>query len=141
MADQQALDQCYMQTALLHSKLSKAQRAKVGACLVTKQGVCLTGFNGTYSGADNCCEDVVDGALVSKLEVLHAENNCLLKAAREGVSVLGSTVYITLSPCVACSAMLIQAGVERVVYLEDYRCSKGLQLLKEAGIIVHQLNL
>lgn len=147
MANQQSLDLVYMQTALLHAGLSKAQRARVGSCLVTTQGVCLTGYNGTPIGMDNTCETLEPDEfprqpkLVTKPEVLHSELNCLMKAAREGISVLGSTIYITLSPCIACSAMLIQAGVKRVVYLQQYRCTKGLDLLAKAGIVVDKLEI
>ena len=64
-----------------------------------------------------------------------------MKAAREGISVVGGTIYITLSPCIQCSAMLIQAGIQRVVYLQQYRCSEGLDLLRKAGIIVDKMEL
>lgn len=147
MASQESLDLIYMQTALLHASLSKATRAKVGSCLVTKQGVCLTGYNGTPSGMDNTCEIFehinFTGETKShtKPEVLHSELNCLMKAAREGISVVGGTIYITLSPCIQCSAMLIQAGIKRVVYLEQYRCTNGLDLLRKAGIVVNKLEL
>ena len=135
MASQRELDEIYMQTALLHSSLSKATRKHVGAVLVTKQGVTLTGFNGTATGLPNTCEDA-EGNTLS--HVIHAELNCVLKAAKEGISVLDSTMYITLSPCQQCSAMLIQAGVTRVVYLEDYRCKAGILLLERSGVRVEK---
>lgn len=72
--------------------------------------------------------------LVTKPEVIHAELNCIMKAAREGVSCIASTVYVTLSPCVQCSAMMIQAGVKRLVYKTPYRDTSGIMLLKNAGI-------
>lgn len=138
MASQESLDLVYMQTALLHASLSKATRAKVGSCLVTKQGVCLTGYNGNYSGGSNVCEDEHG---VTKPTVIHSELNCVLRAAKEGISVLGSTLYVTLSPCQSCASMLIQAGIKRVVYLQQYRCSEGLDLLRKAGIIVDKMEL
>lgn len=147
MAEQKDLDSTYMGVALLHSRLSKAIRNRVGACLVTKQGVCIPGFNGSPTGLPNQCEDKIlkelteDGAiyeLVTKPEVIHAELNCILKAAKEGISCLGSTVYVTLSPCVPCAAMLINAGVRKVIYKDVYRSVKGLDLLEDAGIIVEQ---
>lgn len=131
------IDSVYMRTALLHSTLSKALRKQVGAVLVTNQGVVLTGYNGTPSGYSNTCEDILqDGSLVSKNSVIHAELNCILKAAREGVSVLESTVYVTLSPCVACAAMLAQSGVKKVIYLEEYRDNSGILLLKDCNVEV-----
>lgn len=115
------------------AKRSKATRKKVGAVLVTNSGVILSGYNGTATGCDNCCEEWVEengGYLRTKQEVIHAELNCILKAAREGVSVIDSVCYTTLAPCIQCSAMLIQAGVKEVHYIEEYRDTKGVELLK-----------
>ena len=142
MADQKQLDEIYMGTALLHSRLSKARRAQVGAVLVTKQGVTLTGFNGTPTGLSNVCEYDYQmlkdehPTLITKPEVIHAELNCILKAAREGVSCIDATMYVTLSPCVPCAAMMIQAGVKRLVYKEMYRDQGGINLLRDAAIDV-----
>lgn len=141
MADQKSLDETYMGTAMLHARLSKAIRAQVGAVLVTSQGVTLTGYNGTPAGLSNECEDTHWDAnhgdyLVTKPEVIHAELNCILKAAREGVSCIGATMYVTLSPCVPCAAMMIQAGVKRLVYKDTYRIQDGTDLLQRAGVVV-----
>ncbi len=141
MADQKALDETYMGTAMLHARLSKAKRAQVGAVLVTSQGVTLTGYNGTPRGLSNLCEDTHWDAnhgdyLVTKPEVIHSELNCILKAAREGVSCIGATMYVTLSPCVPCAAMMIQAGVKRLVYKQMYRDQGGINLLRDAAIDV-----
>jgi dCMP deaminase len=143
MADQKQLDETYMGTAILHSKLSKARRAQVGAILVTRQGVTLTGYNGTAVGRPNECEIKVtpkehwmEWELVTKPEVIHAELNCIMKAAREGVSCVDATVYVTLAPCVQCAAMMLQAGVKRVVYLQQYRDDSGVKLLQESNVMV-----
>lgn len=159
MAKQSDLDGVYMGTAVLHSGLSKALRGGVGAVLVTPQGVTLTGFNGTAPGRPNECEEVIGyekveewddsggratgwlkgpAILQTKPEVIHAELNCILKAAKEGVSVEGSTVYVTLSPCVPCAAMLVACGISRLVYKREYRDISGLELLKETKIIVEK---
>lgn len=144
MANQKELDSVYMQTAITHSMLSKAKRAQVGAVLVTSHGVTLTGYNGTARGRDNCCETLEpqpfphEPALVTKPEVIHAELNCILKAAREGVSCIDSTVYVTLAPCVQCSAMMVQAGVRRLVYKTPYRDTSGLALLEGSGVRIQQ---
>lgn len=146
MANQKELDGVYMQTALAHASLSKAVRAQVGAVLVTSHGVTLTGYNGTPRGLDNCCEELKpqafphEPALVTKPEVIHAELNCIMKAAREGVSCIDSTVYVTLAPCVQCSAMMVQAGVKRLVYKTPYRDMSGLLLLKEAGVLTQSFH-
>lgn len=148
MANQKELDSVYMQTAIIHSMLSKAKRAQVGAVLVTSHGVTLTGYNGTPRGLDNCCEEVKphfdarvdEPTLVTKPEVIHAELNCIMKAAREGVSCIDSTVYVTLAPCVQCSAMMVQAGVKRLVYKTPYRDMSGLLLLKKAGVLTQSFH-
>lgn len=144
MASQDNLDSVYMGTAMLHARLSKANRAKVGAVLVTAHGVTLTGYNGTPAGTDNCCEIEITQPLgrkdlVTKPEVIHAELNCVLKAAKEGVSCVGSTIYVSLSPCLPCSAMLIQAGVKKVYYSELYRDQSGVKYLRNNGVDVQQL--
>ena len=141
MADQKSLDETYMGTAMLHARLSKAIRAQVGAVLVTSQGVTLTGFNGTPAGLSNECEtEYIDKdwfvTRITKPEVIHAELNCILKAAREGVSCIGATMYVTLSPCVPCAAMMIQAGITRLVYKDTYRIQDGTDLLQRAGVVV-----
>ena len=139
MPTQHELDVCYMSVAESHSRLSKANRKKVGACLVTSSGIIIPGYNGTPTGSSNECEELVDGVLVTKPEVIHAELNSILKAAREGVSVVGSRLYVTLSPCKPCAAMLVQAGVKEVVYLQPYRCTGGMSLLVDAGVEVRQI--
>ena len=145
MPTQKQLDDVYMQTAMLHAGLSKAKRKQVGAVLVTKTGTTLTGYNGTPSGLSNTCEDshLCGSAefLVTKKEVIHAELNCILKAAKEGVSVEDATIYTTLSPCVPCAAMLINAGIKELVWQETYSSTYGLDLLKQAGIITRQVQL
>ena len=128
--------------------LSHAVRKKVGRILVTPENLQIGAYNGQPSGWDNVCEDThtTDDPhfepfeyLVTKSTVIHAELNAILHAARQGVSVKGSTIYISLSPCASCSAMIAQAGIKRVVYMEEYRDVSGINLLKEHGIIVEQL--
>jgi dCMP deaminase len=126
---QEDLDAVYLGTAYLHSRLSHARRKKVGAVLVTKHGVIVPGYNGTVAGADNNCEDLVDSTLVTKPGVLHAETNILVKCSKEGISTEGATLYITLSPCERCAAMIAAAGIKRVVYSEKYRNSAGITAL------------
>jgi dCMP deaminase len=142
MATIEDTNNLYMGVAILHAKLSKAKRAKVGACLVTKNGTILGGVNGTPSGTDNTCE-VSDncGNLTTKKEVIHAELQTVLKAAKEGICVENGKMYVTLSPCLSCSAMMIQAGIKEVFYLEAYRDLSGVQYLQESGVLVHQLKV
>lgn len=129
------LNVVYMRIAKLYSGLSRGIRAKVGACLVTENGVLLPGFNGTPSGTNNDLEFVnEDGEYVTKPCVIHAELNCTLKAAREGISIKNGSAYITHSPCEQCAAMLLQAGIKAVYYGQIYKNDNGVRLLDEAGI-------
>lgn len=142
MPTKQENDNLYMGIAVQYSKLSKAKRKQVGACLVTEHGVVLGGYNGTPTDCSNECELDVSGFghYVTKPEVVHAELNAVLKAAREGVSCFNATIYTTLSPCVPCAAMLVNAGIKKLIYSELYRCDAGVQLLKSANVDVEQFN-
>ena len=146
MASQESLDLVYLQTAMLHAGLSYAQRTKVGACLVTRTGIIVPGINGLPKELGNDLEyqefvfNTKETRLITKPEVVHAEQACLNKSAREGVSVEGSTLYTTLSPCAQCASNMIWLKVQRVVYLQQYRDTRGLDLMKQAGIIVSKLD-
>lgn len=147
MVSQDRLDRAYMECAFAISKLSHAVRKQVGAILVApKGGIIAEGVNGTPSGFDNCCENkvcMIDGppsnVLVTKPEVLHAESNAIAKVAKSTNSSDGGTMYVTMSPCFDCSKMMIQAGIVRVVYAEEYRITDGIDLLRKAKIQVDRL--
>lgn len=130
------MDDIYMGFAKGISGKSKAKRKQVGACIVTKNGVTLSGYNGTPKGWDNTCEDENN---VTKPEVIHAELNCVLKAAREGISLTDSICYVTLAPCVSCAAMLFQAGIVELIYEEDYRDTRGIEELQKYGVKVKKI--
>lgn len=124
----------YMGTALLHAKKSKAVRLQVGAVIVTKSGVIIPGYNGTPAGTDNNCEDLTKTGLVTKKSVIHAELNCVLKAAKEGIPIDGAVAYITHAPCLQCAAMLKQAGIKHVMFGMDYRDDDGVNFLRNNGV-------
>ncbi len=129
------LDKRYLRMACIWAENSYCQRRRVGAILVKDQMIISDGFNGTPAGFENICEDA-DGA--TKPYVLHAEANAITKVARSNNSSDGSTLYVTASPCLECSKLIIQAGIERVVFHELYRLSDGIDLLERAGIeVVH----
>lgn len=138
-------DYLYMRMARVWAENSYCQRRQVGALLVKNQMIISDGYNGTPSGFENNCEDVVgtneDGTpiTVSKPYVLHAEANAITKVARSHNSSDGATLYVTASPCLECSKLIIQAGIRRVVYGELYRLMDGVELLKRAGIEVEYL--
>jgi dCMP deaminase len=136
MASQQELDGTYMACAMAHASLSKGVRAKVGAAIVTKTGIIIPGVNGLPKVLGNVLEDEIGGKLVTKSNVIHAEQACINKAAKEGVSLDGSTLYVSLSPCKLCAANMIAVGISRVVYKDEYRITDGLDDLRLAGIEV-----
>lgn len=139
MASQKSLDQTYMMMAEELSKLSHAERKKVGCLIVKDTQIISEGYNGTPTGFNNACEyyNHVD-EMYTKPEVLHAESNAITKLARSTNSSSGSTLYVTLAPCFDCSKLIIQAGVKRLVYKDTYR-KDGLALLDKAGINVSQI--
>ena len=125
------LDKRYLRMARIWAENSYCQRRKVGALLVKDQIIISDGYNGTPAGFENVCEDE-NG--VTKPYVLHAEANAITKVARIGNSSEGSTLYITASPCLECSKLIIQAGIKRVVYNDLYRIQDGLEILRRAGV-------
>ena len=125
------LDKRYLRMARIWAENSYCVRRQVGALVVKDKRIISDGYNGTPSGFENVCEDENN---VTKPYVLHAEANAITKLARSHNSSEGSTIYITASPCIECSKLLIQAGIKRVVYEEKYRLEDGLNLLRKAGI-------
>jgi dCMP deaminase len=135
-------DKQYMQMAEIWATNSYAERNQVGALIVKDNMIISDGYNGTPAGFDNRCEiEMSDGTLTTKPEVLHAEANAITKIAKSTQSSDGSTLYVTLSPCPECAKLIIQAGIKRVVYSEQYRISDGLELLQKANIAVEHLNI
>jgi len=145
MANQLELDHTFLEMAYVFANLSKAKRRKVG-CIIVKDGqVISNGFNGTPSGFSNCCEEPLYSSvddcyiLQTKPEVLHAETNALMKIARSTNSSIGSTMYLTCSPCFECAKLIIQSGIIRLVYKEDYRKEDGIDLLRQTDIIIEKI--
>ena len=121
------LDKVFINIAKETSTLSHCVRSKVGAVLVKSGNIISFGYNGTPSGMDNSCEEND----VTLSQVIHAECNAILKAAKTGNSVDGSTLYLTLSPCLDCSKLILQSGIKKVVYLTNYRNLEGVDFLKQ----------
>jgi dCMP deaminase len=128
---QEAIDRRYIRMARIWAENSYCIRRKVGALLVKDRMIISDGYNGTPTGFENICEDEDNH---SKPYVLHAEANAITKVARSNNNSQGATLYITASPCLECAKLIIQAGIVRVVYGEDYRLADGIDLLKRAGI-------
>lgn len=128
---QETLDRRYLRMASIWAENSYCQRRKVGCLLVKDKMIISDGFNGTPAGFENVCED---DSGTTKPYVLHAEANAITKVARSNNSSEGSTLYITASPCLECSKLIIQAGIRRVVFRDMYRLTDGLDLLARAGV-------
>ena len=132
------LDKRYIRMASIWAENSYCERRQVGALIVKDKMIISDGYNGTPSGFENICEDE-DGH--TKSYVLHAEANAITKVAKSANNCDGSTLYITAAPCIECSKLIIQAGIKRVVYAEDYRSEEGLNLLRRVGIECVQCRL
>ena len=157
----------YMQNAYQFAKLSYAERRKVGCVIVKDHQVISFGYNGMPHGFNNVCEEPdirhyesPDHALdlmeqgyecdngichkhnaITKPEVLHAESNAIMKVAKSTMSCEGAELYTTTCPCFGCAKLIIQAGISKVYYTEDYRDMSGVELLQQANIIVEQVNV
>ncbi len=130
-------DEKYMQMAAVWATNSYCKRRQVGALLVKDRMIISDGYNGTPSGFENVCEDE-NG--VTKPYVLHAEANAISKVAKSGNSADGATLYVTASPCMECAKLIIQSGIRRVVYRDEYRLTDGIDLLRRAGIEVEKID-
>ncbi len=126
------LDMRYLRMARIWAENSYCVRRQVGALIVKDKMIISDGYNGTPSGFENICEDELTGK--TKPYVLHAEANAITKVAKSANNCDGSTLYITAAPCIECSKLIIQAGIKRVVYCDDYRTEDGLNLLRRVGI-------
>ncbi|MCG7281744.1 dCMP deaminase family protein [Chryseobacterium taklimakanense] len=123
--------------ALEWAKLSYCKRKQVGALIVKDRMIISDGYNGTPSGFENQCEDE-EGK--THWYVLHAEANAILKLAASTQSAKGATLYITLSPCKECSKLILQAGISRLVYIDEYSDNEGISFLKGHNIEIVKIS-
>ena len=135
---QHILDIRYLRMARIWAENSYCERRKVGAIVVKDKMIISDGYNGTPEGFENVCED---SNQITKPYVLHAEANAITKLARSSNNSEGATLYVTASPCIECSKLIIQSGIKRVVYGEKYRLEDGINLLKRAGGDVEYLEV
>jgi dCMP deaminase len=130
----------FMQIAHAVAERSTCDRAHVGCVLVRDKRILTTGYNGSACGLGHC-DDIghllIDGHCV---RTVHAEINAIIQAARHGVSTEGASAVITHFPCLNCAKALINAGIVRIVYANDYRrIAHAATFLKEAGILVERM--
>ncbi len=137
MTKQERYDRAYLRMALEWAKLSHCKRKQVGALIVKDRMIISDGYNGTPTGFENPCEDD-DG--LTKWYVLHAEANAILKVAGSTHSCTGATLYLTHSPCRDCAKLVHQAGIKRLVYIQQYKDNSGLLFLDKAGVDIVQIS-
>ena len=132
---QRQLDIRYLKMARIWVENSYCVRRQVGALIVKDKMIISDGYNGTPSGFENICENDMG---VTKPYVLHAEANAITKVAKSANNCDGGTLYVTTSPCMECSKLIIQAGIKRVVFSEKYHNTEGLDILAKVGVeLVH----
>lgn len=130
---QTEVDRRYLRLPRVWAENSYCKRRQVGALIVKENMIISDGYNGTPSGFENVCEDETG---ITKPYVLHAEANAITKVAASTNNSQGATIYITASPCLECAKLIIQSGIKRVVYDDEYRLKDGIELLQRAGIEV-----
>jgi dCMP deaminase len=137
-------DEYFMEITHLVARRSTCLRRKVGAVLVKDKNILATGYNGAPSGVAHCLDigclrerlAVVSGERHELCRGLHAEQNAIIQAAKHGTNINGSTIYCTTMPCIICAKMLINAGIERIVYEQGYPDQLAEEMIEEAGITV-----
>lgn len=130
-------DKSYLKMAGVWAVNSYCVRRQVGALIVKDRSIISDGYNGTPSGFENVCEDE-EGC--TKPYVLHAEANAITKMAKSNNSSNGATLYVTAAPCMECAKLIIQSGIVRVVYRDEYRVTDGIDLLTRAGVKVDHIS-
>ena len=134
---QRKYDVAYLRMAREWSKLSYCERRQVGAIIVKDKMIISDGYNGTPTGFENICE--ADEGF-TKWYVLHAEANAILKVASSTQACQGATLYITMSPCKECSKLIHQAGITRLVYIDEYKDNEGIAFLEKAGVDINHIS-
>lgn len=133
-------DEYFMELASVVAKRSTCNRRSVGAVLVRDKRILTTGYNGSPPGLPHCTDAgclLVDNHCV---RAIHAEQNAIVQAALHGIDLRGATCYVTSSPCVHCSKILIAAGITRIVFRDAYTEAIGQEMAREAGVKLEQVN-
>ena len=137
--------QAYIDVAHRFAELSSCERKKVGAIIVKDNRIISIGYNGTPAGWENVCEEEVKWPngdvqfLVTKPEVIHAEQNAIAKLARSNESGLGAEMYVTCSPCVECAKQIYGSGIKKVYYKDCYKNDDGIKFLEKCNVETEQI--
>lgn len=132
MKTQSDWDNFYMNICNLIAQQSYAEDRKVGAIIVKDDNIISFSYNGTARGTDNDTQSN---------PVLHAEAHAIAKVARSNLSTSNATLYCTLSPCMDCSKLILAAGISRVVYKSEYKCTEGIEYLSGHGIVINRTDI
>jgi dCMP deaminase len=144
-----AFDDIFMELAVNLAKRSHCVKRHVGAVLTKDTRIISIGYNGPPSGTHNCDEEFPETGCPTDSNggcslALHAEQNAILYAVKNKTSVEGATLYVTLSPCLACARIIYTMGINKVVYLKSYAAFKGLasdegiDFLEKFGVVTAQ---
>ena len=140
-------DTYFMEIAHVVATRANCSRRKVAAVVVSENRIISTGYNGTPRGVKNCFEGgcprcagtAPSGSSLEECICVHAEQNAICQAAYHGISLAGATLYVTISPCLTCAKMIINAGLQEVVYEHDYHFQKTVRdLFRKAGLKCRQ---
>lgn len=143
--------QAHLDVAARYAELSQARRLKVGAVVVKDDRIISIGYNGTPAGWDNNCEDeipeeidaesrtITPARLVTKPEVIHAEENAIAKLARSHESGAGASMFITHAPCAQCAKLILVSGIKNVYYRDVYRDDAGIKFLQQGGVNIEKI--
>ena len=150
MIKKPSFDEIFMDLAQNLALRSHCTRAQVGCVLTKDTRIISIGYNGPPSGTHNCDEDFKDEGGCPKDSkgscslALHAEQNAILYASKNGASIEGSTLYVTLSPCISCARIIFSMKIKKVIFLNSYAAYKGLptdegvEFLRKFGVEVVQ---
>lgn len=135
-------DQYFMEITKVVAQRSTCLRRQIGAIIVKDRRILCTGYNGAPRGLAHCQEigcrreqlQVPSGQRHELCRAIHAEQNAILQAAMHGISIAGATFYITNQPCVLCAKMIVNAGIEKIIFEGEYPDSLALEILKEARV-------
>ncbi|UZE92533.1 MAG: cytidine/deoxycytidylate deaminase family protein [Methanosarcinales archaeon] len=139
-----SVDEYFMEIASVVAKRSTCLRNQVGAVIVRDKRIIATGYNGAPKGLPHCLDigcireqnNIPSGERHELCRAVHAEQNAILQAAIHGVSTENATMYCTHQPCILCAKMMINAGIKKVVYANQYPDTEALEFLKQANVDV-----
>ncbi len=137
------MDSIFMFTAYLFALRGTCLRKKVGAVIVKDKRIISTGYVGSPPGADHCIDKgcIIDERTNGCIRTIHAEMNAIIFAAKNGIALKDSSMYVTMSPCINCAKAITVSGITELVYDIKYRNTSGIDYLKENGIKVRQFKL